>query len=176
LSRARATATKDTKDGGAAETDENINVLDDNAQESEDVGDRGVVSLLDGVAALDGSSVALRDRGRSRGGSHGSGGLSGLAGGQADGGSGRVGRSSVSRGVSRSGLDGGSRATNGDGVSDGDGDGSTRGAPLSWGSLDGSSSEGKGKSSNGFEGDHFVCWVRKSDWVSTKNVGGLMRV
>jgi len=51
-------------DGGAAKTDEDVNTLHDNAKKAEERGDARVTSALDRVAALGGTSVALRDGGR----------------------------------------------------------------------------------------------------------------
>jgi hypothetical protein len=58
VSSASGASTADDGDGGAAQADEDIEVLEDNAQESEDGTDAGVRCLLDAVAALDGASVA----------------------------------------------------------------------------------------------------------------------
>jgi hypothetical protein len=50
-------------DGRAGNPNEDIEVLEDDAQEAENLGGTCAVSLLDAVAALDGASVALTGRG-----------------------------------------------------------------------------------------------------------------
>lgn len=53
-----ATRTNDG-DRGAGNTNEDVQVLNDDAQETEKLGGIGAASTLDGVAALDGASVAI---------------------------------------------------------------------------------------------------------------------
>lgn len=55
-----AGSSTDNGDGGAVETNERVDILNDDAEDSELLSDGGTISSTRRVAALDGGSVALR--------------------------------------------------------------------------------------------------------------------
>ena len=63
-----AAADADDGDGGAGEADEDAQVLEDDAQEAKDGGDRWVIRLRGLVAALNGAGATGRIRGQGIGG------------------------------------------------------------------------------------------------------------
>jgi hypothetical protein len=78
VSRAASASTTNDSDGGASEANQDVKILEENPKEAKNDADAGVRSLLNAVAALDGTGVTVsrgdsgsgRGRGNSDSGGH----------------------------------------------------------------------------------------------------------